>query len=317
MALIILYFLVMGLPDPPRAVELELDPAVGEWVEVAPPEPGSPEGELAAARQQLAAGDTAKSRKAFEKWLNSYGEQHPYGREARLGLAESLVGEREYYKAHLQCRELTAELATDDISVRAAEVHFVVAEVFLSGTKRKWLGIRFLSGEDVALEILDDITQKFENLPLGEYAIKTKADYYFEKGEFLLSEDEYGRLLATYSQSRYTEWANLRRAQAALARFPGTAFGDGPLDEADYRFRAFRKQHPQAADEQDVDLILDEIRNRRATKEFEVGAYYEKVQQVDAALYYYRAIVKRWPGTTGAVQAAEALERLGEPAEQL
>ncbi len=299
--------------DPPRdrAEQLEFDPQTGQWIEIEPPEPGTPEGDLAIARRHLADGHTGRARKAFKKWLKNHGEAHALAREARLGLAAVELGDRNYYKAYGILDPLAAEFGTDDVTLQAVEMEFVVAEVFLSGTKRKWLGMRIRGSKDLGIKILDDITFNYPDTGLAEKALKTKADHYFQRGDFDLAEDEYASLITSFPRSQWLLAASLRRAQATLAQFPGTDFDDAALIEAEERFLRFRTEYPQAAQPHDVDLILEDIRNRRAQKEFEIGQYYAKVGQDRASAFYYRSVIDNWPGTVAATQAIAVLAQMG------
>lgn len=305
-----------ALAGPPDRVEqLEFDPAENTWVELVAPEPGTPEGDLALARRALADGEPSAALKACRNWTRAYGG-HALFREVRLIEARALVDEREHYKGHLICDSLMAELATDEISRGAAELDFLIAEIFLSGVRRKWWGMRIKPAEDLGIQILDRIGLDFAHTELGEYALMTKADYYFNHGEFFLAEDEYGRLLDEYPASHYAQRAALRRAQAALGRFPGTPFDDAALVEAEERYLAFASAYPDASEGQDVGFVLDDIRNKRAQKELEIAAFYVKIGQSQAAAFYCRSVIQNWPGTVAATQAESKLVALeGTPAE--
>ncbi len=298
-------------PPIERPEQLEFDPRTGQWREVEPPEPGTPEGDLALARSRLAHGDQRAARRAFKKWLKAHGVGHGLAREAELGSAETYLANRRYYKAHKILEPLAAEFGTDDTTIRVIELEFVIAEVFLSGTKRRWLGMRMLPAEELGIKILDGITANYPDTDLAEKALKTKADYYYRRGDFDLAEDEYARLISTFPRSQWLLQANLRRAQATLAQFPGTKFDGAALIESEERFSRFRNDFPQAVGVHDVDLVLEDIRNRRAQKEFEIGEYYMKVGKEKAGTFYYRSVIKRWPDTSASTRAQAALTALG------
>ncbi len=301
-----------GEPPADRAEQLEFDPQTGRWVEIEPPEPGTPEGDLAIARRHLADGSVGKARRGFKRWLTNYGEGHVLGRDARLGLAAAEIAGRKYHKAHTILEPLAAEFGTDEITIQAVEMEFVIAEVFLSGTRRKWLGMRILAAEELGIKILDNISANYPETDLAEKALKTKADYYYQRGDFARAEDEYAYLISSFPRSQWLLEANLYRAQATLARFPGTEFDDGALIEAEERFLRFRSEFPQAVAPHDVDLILEDIRNRRAAKEFEIGQYYVKVGKVQAGVFYYRSVIDNWPGTLADTRAQAALAEMGQ-----
>lgn len=296
-----------GEPPSDRAEQLEFDPKTGEWIEIEPPQPGTPVGDLAIARRHLTDGHASRSRRALKKWFKVHGEDHALAREARLQLAATRLADRKYYQAHKIVASIAAEFGTDDITIQAVEMDFVIAEVFLSGTKRKWAGMRIAPARDLGIKILDHIVANYPDTSLAQNALKTKADYYYQRGDFDLAEDEYNQLVFMFPRSQWLLEASLRRAQATLAQYGGTKFDDAALIEAEEQFLMFRNSFPRAIGTHDIDLTLEDIRNTRADKEYSIGEYYDRVGQADAAVFYFRSVLENWPGTVAATRAQVAL----------
>ena len=57
--------------------------------------------------------------------------------------------------------------------------------------------------------------------------------------------------------------------------------------------------------------LLDEIREKRAEKEFVIGRYYERTAHLSSAIYYYKTVRTRWPDSVAATKATVRLELLG------
>ena len=123
---------------------------------------------------------------------------------------------------------IAAALRAGDL-LGAADGSWARSDAFLSGTRRKWMGMPLLSGQELAITILDGLSHLHNPPRIAEYALKRKGDYYFDRAEFDLADDEYSKLLAGFPASPYVPWLTLRRAQAALARFPGIRFDDAAL----------------------------------------------------------------------------------------
>ncbi len=295
---------------PPHGQQLTYDPATGRFVEEAEPVAGTPLGDLQLARQALARGEHRRADAAAKKWIKTYGEGHELGAEARLLRAEIDIARRDHYKAHKRLDALLGEFGGGDIADRAATLEFVVAEVFLSGTKRKVWGIPLLNARDKGIEILDRLSTDFDGTTLAENAIKTKADHYFDRGEFALAELEYARLTQEYPRSRYVRPSMRRSAESALASFPGIDFDDAALIEAEERFRQYLAQYADA-EQEGVGQILEQIHATRAEKELSIGRYYEKTKHRESAIFYYRSTCRNWPDTAAAFQARDRLTRLG------
>jgi outer membrane protein assembly factor BamD (BamD/ComL family) len=298
------------------AERLTYDPKTGEWLELPPAEPGTAEGDLEIARATLARADGGRdvrtARKLLQRWIKTYYDS-PHNGEALFYYADAEFQLGNFMKAYETYERILDDYGGTDLAQRSLRNELVVAEVFLSGRWRKvWGGMIRLPAQDEGLDILERLaTNRAPGTPIGEMALKTKADYYYNRGEFSDAEQEYGRLAREYPRSRYVKLALLRSAQASFASFHGVRFDDGALVEAEERFEQFRKKYPRAAEEENVPLLLEQIRNSRAQKEYTIGQFYERTKHPSAAAYYYRSVMKYWPDTTWATLAESRLGRLG------
>ncbi len=288
------------------------DPRTGQWIEAPPPEPGTEDGDLDLARQVLARQDFKEAAQRARAWIKKYGGAAPRYPEALYVQATADLELGEYRAAHDAYKALLNDFPGSPYAERALAAEFRIAEQYLAGQKRKaWKGLLRIRDYDEGIKILDDIIANHSGTDIAELALKTKADYYYNKGEHELAQDEYARLARDYARSRYEPYALLRAAQSALASFPGVKFDDAGLVEAEERFKQFQLRYPQIAEAKEVPRLLDQIRTTRAWKEYEVANYYERTHKKNAAAFYYRSTVKNWPGTTWAAQAEARLSRMG------
>ncbi|MCP4247675.1 MAG: outer membrane protein assembly factor BamD [bacterium] len=296
----------------PRARQLEYDPATGRWLEAEPPQPGTPEGDLSLARRDLARQKYRQAHGRIKKWLKTYGPEEALYADALMLRAEVEIARGDYYKALKHLGEFLDQYGHTELAPRARTFEFLVAEVFLSGKRRKWLGMRLFKATDKGVEVLDELSASFPETELAEEAIKTKADFYFQQGDFTLAEMEYARLVEEYPRGQWTRYAMRRSAEAALASFGGIDFDDAPLIEAEERFGLYLAQYPGSAEQEGIGQILQQIHAQRAAKECSVGNYYERTGHPRAAAFYYRSTCENWPGTIAATRAQQGLTRLGE-----
>jgi outer membrane protein assembly factor BamD (BamD/ComL family) len=277
------------------------DPATREWVVEPEPEPGTDVGDLEIARRTLADGQARRAQRQLEDWIKFYANESELHPEAilLLGRAEFELGN--YITAHKHYRSLVNGWPGTEWADQAARADFVVAEVLLSGKRRKVMGMPMLPAQDEGLDILDQISVDFAGTPLAEEAIKTRADYHYRRGEFDFAEDAYARLAREYPNSPHLRYAMLRSAESALGQFGGIEFDDAPLVEAEERFDQYRARFPQAAtQDEDVELVRAQIDNERAHKEYKTAAYYRRVGKFRAAAYYFRFVIREWPESTWA-----------------
>ena len=294
-------------PPPDRPHQLRFDPERSEWIDLPRPEPGTAAGDLAAARASFAERRHKKARRLIKTWQKTYGMASELYPEALLLQARTEKALREYYQAYELLDRLLGEFRSTEVADDAAVELFNIAEVYLSGVRRKLWGMRLLNASDLALDILDRISTEFAGTRLAELSLKAKADYFFDRGDFTLAELEYARLLQDYPESQYRRYAMKHSADAALASFTGVRFDDASLVEAEERYRAYARQYPDHAGREGVNLILHGIRERRAEKEFEIGLYYRRIGQLQAARFYFESVRAHWPDTAAAAKATGAL----------
>lgn len=303
-------------PQPPtqKAERLTYDPATETWIRSGPPVPGTEDGDLDLIRQMVARDDYKAALKALKDWIQKYGTQAKRYPEALHLRATAYLGKGDYRAAHDDFQTILNQYGGTTYSEDALESDFRIAEQYLAGKRRKaWKGLLRIKDREGGVKILDDIVANYPDTPLAELAQRTKADYYFTRGEFELAEDEYATFAKDYPRSRFHPYALLQSARAALASFPGVKYDDAGLVEAQERFTQFSSAYPSQAQQLDVPVILEDINARRADKTLEIGKFYQKTKKISAACYYYRQTVRRWPETAAAADARGRLTALGQP----
>ncbi len=295
----------------PRLRTLTYDPQKKGWVEQAPPPLGTSEGDLYVIRTQIKDGKHRKALASIKAFVKKYGEHDPAYPEVLIAKAEALIGQKEYDKAHKVLQEFLGEFGGMAITSEALRLEFEIAETYLTGVKRKLWGVFRVSGEELGLQILDEISADHPESRLAELAVKTKGDHLFRTGEHALAELEYSRMMREYPRSRYHQFALGRSAESALASFGGVEYDEAALVEAQERYGDYRLRYPGAADREGVGLILDSIHEMRAEKDFQIGAYYERTEHPGAAVFYYRGVRTSFPDTVAAAKAGVRLELLG------
>lgn len=299
---------------------LEFDPATGEWVEIAPPIPGTEEGDLALARSLVAQGEYKKARKAFKEWMKTYPESAHwpealfYAAETEICAEEQKPKRGDVIKAYRWLEEILQGWPGTDLAARTIRKEMIIAELLLFKDRKQkvWRGVLWLSGKEEALQILDRIIDDYaRDTAVAEQALRLKADYHYLNGEFEEAERAYARLTRDFPRGRYQKIAMLRSGQSALARFPGVDFDEADLLEAEVYLNDFQQRYPQDAADNDVPQIMSSLHERRAEKDYRTGRYYERTKALEAAVFYYRQVDERWPATIWAAEARNRLAALG------
>jgi outer membrane protein assembly factor BamD (BamD/ComL family) len=301
--------------QPERTRTLTFDAAKGQWIEFPQPIPGTAEAELNDIQTVVRQGSYRAALSAIRRFEKRYGRGHALFPDLLIAKAEAQIGRGDHYKAHLTLQVFLATYRGTALTAEALRLEFVIAEAFLGGTKRKVWGMRLLSGEDTAMQILDEITGDDADTGLGELALKTKADYLFARGEHAPAQAEYSRLVREYPLGRYHPFAMLRTAEAALAGFGGVEYDEGALAEAAARYTDFRTRYPSLAREEDVDDVLRGIEEKKAAAELSIGSYYERTGHVRSALFYFESAARQWPESVAGKKAARRAQLLTLPGE--
>jgi outer membrane protein assembly factor BamD (BamD/ComL family) len=286
-----------------------LDRETDEWIAPSPESQPAAGDELWQARELLARGEHRQARKRLQAWLKQNpGHERYY--DAVLLYGDAYFEGKDFYKAYEQYEQVVENTAGEPFRA-ALHRERDVALAFLSGQKRIVWRILRLPAYDEAITILDRIWERVPGTRLGEEALRTKADYYYNRGDMDLAQDEYALLAREFPTGRFTQFAMLRSAQAAEAAFPGVRFDDHPLLEADERYRQVLASYPGYAEREAVPERLEGIRAKRADKDLAIARWYQRTKQPGAAEFYYRLVIQDYPDTLAATDARQHLRALG------
>lgn len=300
-----------AVAQPTRQRTLHYNAEQKVWVEQPAPPLGTPAGDLRHIRAMIGDEHYRQARRAIKKFIKQHGTDSELYPDALLARADALVAERKLKKAHALLQRFLNEFGGGRLTDEALRLEFVIAESYLAGAKRKFLGLRILSGEELGYTILDQITTDYPGSRMAELALKTKADHLFQEGDHALAELDYARLLEEFPRTQYVRFALRRTADAALASFRGVEYDEAALIEAEERYRDYRSRFATSARQENVDLILNSIEENKAEKEFSIAAYYDRTGHLSSAAFYYQSTLAQWPDTGAAVRAKRRLELLG------
>lgn len=291
----------------------ELDDS-GSFVQLAEPDPATPEGQLQLIRRTLVSGDARKAEKEAEKWI----EANPGSDllvEAYLLKADAIAAQGDYYRS-LEDYELVIVLYPGTEQYRTAvEREYDIAKLYVGGLKRKgrWIGLRVFAADDTGVELLIRVQERLPGSALGERASIDIGDYYFDKGDMEMAAEAYDLFLLNYPNSRQREWAMLRLIQASLARYKGPEFDPSGLTDAAQRLSEYQRDYPAAAEKIGADALMVRINESLAKKKLVTAQWYEERGLQRGAITMYRNVVTDYPGSAAAQTALKELKDRGLP----
>lgn len=281
-----------------------------QWVATQTSAPGSPEAKLQDIRKMVAQEQGKQAVKAAKQWIKDY-PNHPMLAEAYLVSGDAKVLSRQYYKSLFDYEYMIRSFPGSEHYHLALEREYEVANIFASGTKRRWLGMRILSAKGEAEELYIRVQERAPGSLIGEKASLELADFYFKRGEMNSAAEAYQLFLENYPQSRYRERVMLRRIEADLASFNSPVFDPTGLLDASIHIRQFEKEFPASAERLGTQALLVRVNDSLAAKDLHTAQWYENRRKDKvSAVYMYKRIVTDHPQTAAAQTAEDALTRL-------
>ena len=289
----------------PRATAQEFElGSDDQWVAGEEPEPTSPEGRLAFVRRALASRDYERAEFLATGWIEAF-PSHPGQSEARIIRGDALVGQREYYEALFDFEFVARGASGSEWFVTALERELDIAKLFISGTRRKFLGIRMLSAKTEAEELLIRVQERLPGSRLAEEAAMTLANYYFTTRQMSLAVEMYSIFIDNFPRSEYVAQARKRLIYAHLASFKGPEFDANGLFEAHARLRELQAISPSTAQKMGSSALLLRIDDSIAEKRLVTAGWYMRTGDYIAAELTIRRLLTTYPRSVATMRAVE------------
>ncbi|MFP4145388.1 MAG: outer membrane protein assembly factor BamD [Phycisphaeraceae bacterium] len=283
------------------------------WQQQTEFEPGTPEAAIQQIRRTLRQDEPKQAEKLATAWIEQHELNHPLMPQARLLRGHARSARKAFYDALYDYEQVIRQYPASDAYHEALEQEYRIAEVYLAGFKRKFLGLRILPATGEAEILLIRLQQRAPGTELAQKAMLRLGQHYFDQGEMGKAADVYELFLENYPQSERRQEAMLQLIRANLARFEGPAFDATGLLEAGQRLRQFARQFPAAAEEENVEGQLTRIEHSLARKDFEVARWYEKRGEDVSAAALYQRLIEDYPQTAPAKEAIDRLVALDVP----
>lgn len=285
----------------------------GNFVQLAQPDPATPEGQLQLIRKTLVEGDASAAESRAEHWLEE-NPAHPLAVEAYLILGDAQAALGDYYVALAQYEIIAGLYAGTEQYVTALEREYDIAKLYLNGLNRRgdWIPFRWFPADELGIEIMIRVQERLPGSALGERASIAIGDYYFDKGDMEMASEGYDLFLLNYPQSRQREWAMLRLIQASLARYKGPDFDPSGLTDAAQRLSEYMLEYPAAAEKIGAEALMVRITESLAGKKLKTARWYDSRGLERGAITMYRRVITQYPSSAAAQDALAELEERGE-----
>src|SRR3954469_2786525 len=246
------------------------------------------------AGQLVETNKNAAAKKTLIAWLKREGNSPLRDRALYLlGLANYQYGDR--IASFYNFDELMDKHPDSKYFYPALEKQYAIADGFLGGYKRRFIGIPLLSAQDEAVEMLFRIQQRSPGSPLAEKALKRTADYYYADAQYDLATDAYTAFIDRYKRSPEIPQARLKKAFAELAQFHGTKFDPTPVINARTSLEELAIDYPDLPRQENVGAVVERIDAALARKVYQNAHFYLRTHEQSAAAYTFKYLIKNYP----------------------
>jgi outer membrane protein assembly factor BamD (BamD/ComL family) len=279
----------------------------GQWPQVndVSPQPVSA-AEIDRAEQYLSHGDSTTARQILLAWEHVHKDSPVRDRAVYL-IAESYYDEDQLILSFYYLDEVMDEYPESRLFYTALQKQYDIADEFLNGRRRRFLGMAILPAEDEAVEMLYRIQQRSPGSALAEKALLRTADYYYNTAQYDYAADAYTAFVRSYPRSDATPRARLRAAFASLAQFRGLKFDPTPIIDARAQLLDIERDYPSMAAEENVAQAIEQIDSAFAAKLLVTADFYQRTGEFRAEAYFLRFLIDTY---TSSPEAATARVRL-------
>ncbi len=269
----------------------------------------SPQEQLKFAVSYYEAKDYKFALDEFKKLIKHYGDSVE-APEAQYYLGLCLEELGKYYDAYQAYQKVIAKYPFSTRTGDVLQRQYIVAQKLLD-YRASFIGIN-MTGENAAIEIFRKV---IENAPYGLYAAASQYKIGLTlkaKGDFTEATDEFQKVLDNYPTSEWAEPAKFQIAVCAARSSLDASYDQSMTQEAVDKFKVFLTTHPDAELSDQAEQRIDELRDKEAQSNYEVGLFYEKQKAPDSAKIYYQYVVDNYPSSVWAKKSVERLQALEE-----
>lgn len=194
----------------------------------------------------------------------------------------------------------------NDVVRRELEIGFK----FIKGAKRSLWGLYIIPSYDLGVSIVRETLKSYPYSEHSEpYAFKL-AGHLFESGYYEEALDEYAGFISVYPKSALAPEAEYQKACCYAGIYQGYAYDATPLSEAYKITSKFQARYPESRVGGAVSKLHDEIVDMMVRRDYETAMFYIRTDKPKSAVIYLEGLIKDYPETSWAKDAAVALSGL-------
>ncbi len=223
--------------------------------------------------------------------------------------AEMLLSEGKFAKAAHAYEKFLTEFPESRLYEAAIDRQFEIATAFLAGQKKPVLKIFKMKGYAEGEKIMERISDRAGDAPIGVEAALSVAESYENRGKFNEAYLKWSQIQTRWPTGQTGKDALLNMGRCKHAAYKGPKYDGSGLISAKSYYENFKLRYQQDAESFDIDKKVEQINEQLAYKQFSIGRYYQRTGSRQAADFYYQMVIDNWPDSTAAKMAKRNMDK--------
>jgi len=219
----------------------------------------------------------------------------------------------DFYKAFKDYQKIIEKYPQSERVDEVVEKQYDIGNLYMGGTKEKFLGFRVVPSIKRAIEVFSKIVETSPYSAYGDKAQYQLARAYRAAKNLNLAGESYQKLIDNYPDSVLVDDARYEMAETIFLRSSSPDRDFRSLELAAQNFDQFVKEFPDSPIIDKAKKLKNVIDLKTAEKNFKIAEYYEKDNFAESALIYYEDVVRSYPDTEWGQRAQKKINQLRQP----
>jgi hypothetical protein len=190
------------------------------------------------------------------------------------------------------------------------ERQFAIATAFLAGEKKTVLLFFRIKGYAEGETMMEKIAQRAGDAPISKRALEAVATSYEKRHEYEDAYKKWSIVAYKWPDEPIGKDAVLSMARCKHAAYKGPKYDASYLTSSNSYYKEYidkMGKQSQPVQEYKLENRMSQITEQKAYKEFQIGEFYRKTGNKQAANLYYQMVRDEWPQSTAAKYAEDVM----------
>jgi len=254
-------------------------------------------------------GNLNRAVKAYRKILSRYGHDH-LAPEASFRIGQLQEQRQDYLRAAGAYRYVIEHYPQSPYFDQAIEGQFHIGEIYLSGKKRKILGVPMGNMLDAAIEIFASVVR---SAPYGKFTPRAQFNIGLAREKQGLADgaiEAYQAVIDKYPNDPVAADAQYQIGYLWYAAARAGTKDPNAVTRAKTGFQDFLFRYPHSEKAGQARENLARLDTKATSDSFGIAKFYDKQKNYRAAVIYYNDVIRQQPGAPQGDQAAKRIDEL-------